>query len=150
MRIRRILIFLSLIVSISNIVLAQDERNISKEGNVSQLSSFNNALESIELGLKMGKVSELSHFVDNQIYLNLSNGIIGYYSSNQAYYVLADFFKSHRMISIDFDNSLSNNSNPIAIGNCQYFSNDKQESAQIYISLKFINKKWKLSQITIN
>ncbi len=150
MRIRSLLIFLSLFVSISNIVFAQNERNISKENEVSLLRSFNNALVSIEQGLKMGKVSELSHFVDSQIYLNLSNGIIGYYSSNQAYYVLADFFKSHRMISIDFDNSLADVTNPIAIGNCQYFNNDKQESAQMYISLKFINKKWKLTQITIN
>ncbi len=150
MRIRRILIFLSLIVSLSYNVFAQNERNISKESNAALLGSFNNALASVEQGLTIGKVSDLSHFVNNQIYLNLSNGITGYYSSNQAYYVLADFFKSHRMISIDFDNSLANVSNPIAVGNCQYLSNDKQESAQVYISLKFINKKWKLTQITIN
>ena len=150
MRIRRILIFLALIVSLSNIVFAQNERNIPKKNDAALLDSFNNALASIEQGIKIGKVSELSHFVDNQIYLNLSNGITGYYSSNQAYYVLADFFKSHRMISIDFDNSLANISNPIAIGNCQYLSDDKQESGQLYISLKFINNKWKLTQITIN
>lgn len=150
MQIRRIFIFLTLIIFLSNIVFAQNEGKISIQSDVPLLVSFNNALSSIEHGLKMGEVSELSHFVDNQIYLNLSNGITGYYSSNQAYYVLADFFKSHRIISIDFDNSLANVSNPIAIGNCQYFSNNKQESAQIYISLKFINKKWKLTQITIN
>ena len=150
MRIKKILILLFLMIYFSNNVFAQIEQKVAKENDATPLGLFNNALASVEIGIQMGRVSELSHFIDNQIYLNLSYGITGYYSSNQAYYVLADFFKSHRIISIDFDNSLSNNSNPIAIGNCQYLNKNKHESAQIYISLKFINKKWKLTQITIN
>lgn len=107
-------------------------------------------LNNIESAISQGNVSVLSSYLGSQTYLSLSNGIRGYYSSNQAYYVLEDFFKIYKVTSFRFDNLNTSEDIPYATGIYNYDYKGKRNSSQVYISLKRIGNSWKITQITIN
>ncbi len=112
--------------------------------------SANLLFKEIENGISSGKVSAFSRYFSPQIYLSLSNGVSGYYSSNQAYYVLAEYFRLNQAASFAFGNVQEEESGMYAIGSYDYLVKGKRESAQVYVSLKNTGKKWKITQITIN
>ncbi len=104
----------------------------------------------ISSGIAKQDVESVARYFSSQTYLSLSNGISGYYSSNQAYYVLEDFFKVYRVTAFRFDNIQTDSSNPYATGEYQFEYRGKRDLAQVYIALKKTGKNWKISQITIN
>ncbi|MCL5030281.1 MAG: DUF4783 domain-containing protein [Bacteroidetes bacterium] len=106
--------------------------------------------QKIENGISSGKVSNFSKFFSSQIYLSLSNGVNGYYSSNQAYYVLVEYFKMYQSTSFELGNMQEDESGMSATGSYNYIFKGKREAAQVYVSLKSTGKKWKITQITIN
>ncbi len=108
------------------------------------------AFNQIENGIASGRVSELVEYLSPQTYLSLSNGISGYYSSNQAYYVLEDFFRSYQVTGFRFDDLQIEEGNVYGTGKYQFVMRGKREVAQVYISLKHAGKKWKITQLTIN
>jgi hypothetical protein len=140
-----------LILFLSSSITAQEKNFLnnkfdSSKNIVAAQIVFNN----IESAVSQGNVSVLSGYLGSQTYLSLSNGIRGYYSSNQAYYVLEDFFKIYNVTSFRFDNLNSAESTPYATGVYNYDYKGKRNSSQAYISLKRIGNSWKITQITIN
>ena len=104
----------------------------------------------IESAISQGDVAILSSYIGSQTYLSLSNGIRGYYSSNQAYYLLEDFFRIYSVSSFRFENLNTNENVPYATGIYNYEFKGKRNETQAYISLKKIGRSWKITQITIN
>jgi len=122
-----------------------DSSRLAEKSNIAQL-----IFGDIEAGINSGNVAQFSKFLDSQTYFSLSNGISGYYSANQAYYVLEDFFKLYQVISFRLKNVKSGGENPYATGEYYYELKGKKDTAQVYISLKFTGSTWKITQITIN
>lgn len=120
-----------------------------KTQNFKQSESYK-VFSDISDGIANSNVESIARYFSSQTYLSLSNGISGYYSSNQAYYVLEDFFKIYRVTAFRFDNIQSDPNNPYATGEYQFEYRGKRDIAQVYISLKKTGKNWKISQITIN
>ncbi len=104
----------------------------------------------IEEGIATGKVSAISNFFSSQMYLSLSNGVNGYYSSNQAYYVLQGYFKNYRVISFSIQNIHDEDENVVGTGDYAYSFKGKEGKAKVYISLKKAGNKWKITQLTID
>ena len=104
----------------------------------------------IEAGIAKGNVPALFKHLSPQTYFSLTSGIRGYYSSNQAYYILEDFFKIYQVLSFKFHSLQTENGNPYATGIYSYEFKGKRETAQVYISLKNMGKIWKIIQITFN
>ena len=104
----------------------------------------------IESAISQGDVAILSSYIGSQTYLSLSNGTRGYYSSNQAYYLLEDFFRIYSVSSFRFENLNTNENVPYATGIYNYEFKGKRNETQAYISLKKIGRSWKITQITIN
>jgi len=102
----------------------------------------------IENGLSSGNVNLLSKHFSSQNYLSLSNGISGYYSSNQTYYILQDLFKISKPVSFRFTGVVANK-NPYATGVLTYEHRNRKETAQVFISLEFSGSEWTISQLTI-
>ncbi|HRI46182.1 MAG TPA: DUF4783 domain-containing protein [Ignavibacteriaceae bacterium] len=102
----------------------------------------------IEKGINSGNVSAISKYFSTETFLSLNNGIMGYYSANQSYYVLQSYFNTNRPISFKYSIVASEN-NPYATGTLTYDSRNKRETAQVFISLDKFDKSWKISQITI-
>jgi hypothetical protein len=126
------------------------QKNSLKNSVKSQRVILQNIFGEIESGINTGNVSSISGFFSPQTYFSLSNGTSGYYSSNQAYYVLQDFFKIYQVTSCRLQNIQADETNPYATGIYSYDFKGKREKAQVYISLKKSGGSWKIAQITIN
>lgn len=126
----------------------------SKFTNKTKLSVESNQQESIfkeiEAGIKEGDVERISRYFGSQTYFSFSNGINGYYSSNQAFYVLEDFFNIYKVTSFKFDYVKSDKFNSHATGKYNYDNKGQRSTAQVYISLKKIGTNWIITQFTIN
>jgi len=103
-----------------------------------------------EDGLSSGAVDKFSNFFCEKNYLSLSNGVTGYYSSNQSYYVLKDFLSVYRPLSFKLVNIVTDTSTPFASGVLKYSSRGVRGTANVFISLQHVDNKWHISQITIN
>lgn len=104
----------------------------------------------IEEGIAIGDVDKFSSMLSSRTYLSLSNGVTGYYSSNQAFYILQDFFRINKPVSFRFLSMNEKADNPFATGFFKYESKGVRGNAQVYITLIQIGNNWKISLITIN
>lgn len=101
-------------------------------------------------GLKNGEISSFAPYFRNETYISLLNGNSNYYSVNQAYYVLQDFFAVYRAINFRYSNIVTNTNSPFAYGTYVYFFRGARNTAQVFISLKREKRKWIIAQFTIN
>jgi hypothetical protein len=131
-------------------ILPQEKEVYEGKDMHSARQSYQTALDEIGSGLSSGKIASISYLFSSQIYLNLSNGVNGYYSSNQAYYVIQEFLTTHQILSLDINDIKEDEENVYATGSYSFAAQGKRESSQIYISLKRSSNKWKITQITIN
>lgn len=104
----------------------------------------------IEEGIQQSNVSAISKYFGPQTYFSFSNGINGYYSSNQAFYVLEDFFEVYKVTTFKFDHIKGDKNSGYATGKYSYDNRGKRNSAQVYISLKKVGNNWNITQLTIN
>lgn len=146
-----LIFFTGFIFLISNITFAQ-QNFLYKSNNqkTEQNNLANTILNRIGMGISSGNVSEISGYLNTQTYLSLANGISGYYSSNQAFYVLEDFFNIYKVTAFNFQSVQTSGNMPYATGVYRYYFRGKKDSANVYISLKEIGDTWKITQITIN
>ena len=121
-------------------------KNETKRGALQEELIF----KDIESGIKDGSVERLSKYFGQQTYFSFSNGTNGYYSSNQAFYVVEDFFKLYRVTSFKLNHIKSDNNHSYATGKYNYDNKGQRSTAQVYISLKKIGANWIITQFTIN
>src|ERR1017187_1443682 len=144
------LISLILIAIISGSIIHAQNKELIKSDSNRQKNSADVILTEIESGIAKGNIAEIFRHLSPQTYFSLTNGIRGYFSSNQAYYILEDFFKVYQVLSFKFHSTQTENGNPYATGIYLYEFKGKRETAQVYISLKNAGKSWKIIQITFN
>ena len=104
----------------------------------------------IEEGITDASVNKFSKYFGNKNYLSLSNGVSGYYSTNQSYYVINDFLSIYQPTSFKLTNIVIETATPFASGILKYNSKGVRGSSIVFISLHIIDGEWKISQITIN
>jgi hypothetical protein len=148
--INQIMPFIIMFFILSSFTAAQDARRLNGLHNQNQRVPAQNVFTQIEEAILNGDVRALAGYLGPQTYFSLTNGKSGYYSSNQAYYVLEDFFKLYRVTSFRLNNIQPVDNNPYATGVYSYELKGKRNNAQVYISLKYAGKNWQISQITIN
>ncbi|MCC6549059.1 MAG: DUF4783 domain-containing protein [Ignavibacteriaceae bacterium] len=107
-----------------------------------------NIFTSISRGLATGNVSAFSKYITGQTYLSLSSTASGYYSPNQAFYILQDFLKALNPSSFRFS-IIEPGGSPYATGVLQFETKNRKSSAQVYISLNKAGNNWYISQLTI-
>jgi hypothetical protein len=144
-----LIFFIYLILFVSDIAFAQQNFSNGSE-NKKQSDMVLTIFNRIESGISTGSVSEISNYLNTQTYLSLSSGVSGYYSSNQAFYILEDFFNLYKATSFHFQNVQTKENMPYATGVYNYFFRGKRDSSNVYISLKLVGDSWKITQITIN
>jgi hypothetical protein len=106
-------------------------------------------IESVREGIKNANLSRFAPMFGSQVLVYLRDGEQGYYSSGQAYYVLEDHFRSHKVLSIDFDTVREADPMPYATGTIVYSVKGLREQAQIYVSLEKSEGKWVIAQVKI-
>lgn len=131
-------------------VSGQEAKFFNKLDSNQRQSITKNVFDEIESGISSGKTSSISRFLSGQTYLSFSNGVNGYHSSNQAYYILEDYFKIYRVISFKLQNIKTDENVPYATGIFYFDHRGKRGTARVYISLNKSGNNWKISQLTIN
>lgn len=128
------------------------ENYINKKQDKKELKSLNceSIFNSIQEGILSHNVESFSKYLSPQTFLNLVNTTSGYYSSNQAVYVLQDFINNYETSIFNYSELNSDERNPYATGTLKYNYKGKGDSANVFISLKRTGKGWKIKQITIN
>ena len=143
-------IFILIIVLFSTQVFIAQENNLKQNLNSNSLNSAAyGILDDIESGISNTQTSDISPYLNSQIYLSFINGISGYYSSNQAYYVIEEFLKEYKVISFRFNKFKLNTTAPFAIGTYYYEHKGNRYEAKVFVTLKFTNKSWQITQISI-
>lgn len=132
------------------ILFPQEKNFLNKLHNEKSVNQEKIIFSEIENGFAEGSVDRISNLFNAQTYFSLSNGVSGYYSSNQAFYILQDFFKIHQVISFRFSKIYSDANYPYATGSYFYEHKGKRESAKVFVALKRIGSNLKITQITIN
>ncbi|MCG6913909.1 DUF4783 domain-containing protein [bacterium BMS3Abin03] len=107
-------------------------------------------IKQLENGFAKNDVSFISPHLGSQVYLSFLNDVSGYYSSNQAYYILEKFFKDYSVISFSFDKIKTDTTTPFATGRYYYEHRGNRAEAKVYLSLKFSNNSWEITQISID
>lgn len=104
----------------------------------------------IEEGINQNSIDKFSTYFSPKNYLSLNNSSVGYFSDDQSYYVLKDFFSINEPISFKLNNIITETANPFASGTLRYFNRGIKKTALVFITLHLIDNKWKISQITVN
>ncbi|HEX7357248.1 MAG TPA: DUF4783 domain-containing protein [Ignavibacteriaceae bacterium] len=142
--------YIIILLFVSSILYPQSS-NLIKKNETDKIAQQDELIfKEIETGIREAEVTKISKYFGQQTYFSFSNGINGYYSNNQAFYVVDDFFKLYRVISFKFDHIKSDKNNSYATGKYNYDNRGQRSSAQVYISLKKIGNNWNITQFTIN
>ena len=133
-----------------DISLPQDnnfQQNFNSSNKVSaQTIIFND----IEFGINSNDVTKISKYFAPQPYISLISGVNGYYSSNQAYYILEDFLNTYKVISLEMGESKIDEATSYAKGEYYFEQKGKREMAHLYVTLSKSGSRWQITQISIN
>ena len=137
-------------ITLLDISLPQDnnfQQNLNSKNKVSTQTIIFNDIES---GINSSDVTKISKYFAPQPYISLINGVNGYYSSNQAYYILEDFFDTYKVLSFKLDESKIDESISYAKGEYYFEKKGKREIAHLYVTLSKSGSRWQITQISIN
>ncbi|MBI9070504.1 MAG: DUF4783 domain-containing protein [Melioribacteraceae bacterium] len=146
----RILYKIILLLFISQLNFAQVAGEDKSELVQIKFETADTLFNKIKIGLTKGEIEKFNMYLDNKTYISLSNGKMGYYSSNQIYYIFEDFFDSYKPFDFDYSTVRAGSQKPFASGTLKYINNGKHKAAKVFVSLIRILGKWKISQLTIN
>lgn len=137
--------------TLNDLKIKQDKAHKNFEDQLPiQSAKVNYTFNNIETAFTEMNIENLVTYLGVQTYLNLPNGTNGYYSANQAYFVLEDFLKNYRTTSFKFTDKNTSDINPYATGVFKYNLKGNNNSSHIYVQLRKTSKKWNITQITIN
>ncbi len=117
---------------------------------IEQAEEAERILLNIKNGLLEGQVSKFTEDLDSKTYLSLSNGVTGYFSTNQASNVLQDFIQENIPYEFEFFSMKTQTFYPFGSASLKYTAKGIRKSSKVFISLKPSGNAWKISQITIN
>lgn len=103
----------------------------------------------IQRGIVSSPLALTSSQFAQQVFVNMSGGESGYFSANQAASILQRYFSSRTSLSFEFSRFSDSGSMPYATGRMGFTSRGRRESAQIYVSLRFQDSRWVISQFNI-
>jgi len=109
-----------------------------------------NEFENIINGLVSGNTNNISRYFAPQVYVSLRSGERGYYSSNQAYYLLDNFFKIYSPINFQTTSRMMEGSMPYLSGRLFCRFKGSMETYQVYLNLNWNGFRWEITQLSIN
>lgn len=103
----------------------------------------------IERNIVSSSISSSSSHFAPQVFVNMSGGESGYFSASQTVSILQRYFSSRASIAFEFSRFSETGTTPYATGRLSFISRGRRESAQVYISLRFSDSRWVISQFNI-
>jgi hypothetical protein len=114
-----------------------------------QRTAQNRILDEIQAGIARGDAGLFAKYLGPQVYISLKGSEGGYYSANQAMYVLQDFFSLHQPVSFSFTTKGETEETPFATGRGYFSVRGLGESAQVYVSLTRHEGQWVVAEFNV-
>jgi hypothetical protein len=96
-----------------------------------------------------GDSRSISAQLNAKVFLTLFTGESGYYSAEQATYILRNFFQAHIAVSFSFHNTNVTGESAFGVGTLTFTKRGQRGSAQVFISLAAGKQSWRITQITV-
>ena len=103
----------------------------------------------VQHGFSTAAVADFSAFLASPVFVNLRGAESGYYSGNQARYILESYLRLHRLATFVFTTVDDSGSNPYATGSVALSFRGNRERAQVYVALSLEGDRWMITQINI-
>jgi hypothetical protein len=116
----------------------------------SKAEDFKTVLKQIQKGFEQNNAKLFSNYFDDNCYLSLNNGISGYYTSNQAYYIFEKYFSTYKILEFKVVESAKSNIQVIIEIAVKYVKDCNTNTGQVLITLKNYNDKFLITQIFIS
>lgn len=136
---RRILMFVQCLF-LAGVISAQEQP---------RPKDFRNVFEEIQHGFETGNVAVFSPRLGTQVQVNLKNAESGYYSGNQAYYILEKYLKARKVLAFEFSGVGETEGIPFATGSMVFNHKGTRDVAQVYVSLTASDTSWVIAEITV-
>ncbi len=124
---------------------------LDKESRITdiQTQKVRTLFHSIEDGIVGGDIDKFSNHFDKQIFVNITRGENGYFSSGQAASLLQHYFATRKVLSFKFSRLNEQGPTPYATGRMVSIYKGAQESAQVYVSCSWQTSEWVIGQFNI-
>jgi hypothetical protein len=131
--------------------LIQRKPNAARQlqSRTAQRADVRKLFETVERGIAGSSLTEASRHFADQVFVNMSSGESGYFSVNQSISILQRYLSSRTSLSFEFSRFSDTGSTPYATGRLSFVSRGRKESAQVYVSLRFQNSRWVVSQFNV-
>ena len=103
----------------------------------------------VESGLVSNSVNFAAKHFSRQIYISLQGAESGYFSMNQAMYILENYFTARKVINFKFTTTKLSGEVPYATGGGYFTLKGKQDLFQVYISLAKNDSRWVITQFNV-
>lgn len=116
---------------------------------LAQLTGGEEVFQAVQRGIAEGDFEELARYFSKHIYLNIQSIESGYYSANQAQFVVQNFFNTNKILSFSFTTYGESGGAPYATGRGSINVKGNREYIQVYVSLMKQKDRWVISQFNI-
>jgi len=103
----------------------------------------------VEAGLTGGDLSSITKHFAKQVYISLRGTEDGCYSSNQAYYIIQNYFNQGRITNFKFTKKSETGPAPYATGGGTFRSRGERETIQVYVALTRLDGAWVITQFNV-
>ncbi len=114
-----------------------------------QNSELVEVMRSVEKAIADGSPSSLLPYFEGPVYINITGGEQGYFSTNQAISILQNYFNQRKPISFFFSNVSERALAPYATGRFSFLWKGNRESAQVYVAFSQQRSRWIVAQLNI-
>lgn len=101
-------------------------------------------------GFVYSNVYSINQYFNGEVYLNITGEDKGYYSNDQAKYILDSFLNNYPVNNFKWRNSSRSDIYAFATGKYKYKKNGSINTFEISISLNYSDDNWLIDQIIIN
>lgn len=103
----------------------------------------------VQKGIQNEDVEVFSGCYASQVNVSLRELESGYYSANQAQYVLKNFFGARRVVTFKLSTVVVDEVSPYATGAGSFVYQGKREVLQVYVGLTRAGHQWMISQFNV-
>jgi len=114
-----------------------------------QIQKVRTLFQTIEEGIVKGDIGKFSGNFDKQIFVNITRGESGYFSSDQASSLLQHYLGTRKVVSFEFSRLSEKGLTPYATGRLVTIYRGGLESAQVYVSCSWQATGWVIGQFNI-
>jgi uncharacterized protein DUF4783 len=101
-------------------------------------------------GISYSNVYMIVPYFGSEVYLNFVENEKGYYSPDQAQFIMDNFFTNYPASSFKWKVSNATENFAFALGKHKYKKNGYSNKFDVSVSLKYFNNKWLIDQVIVN